>query len=174
MSTAVVPSTDFAVGFREMFLQEYATKELPVTKSVIDAVPEARKEYRPDPKARSASQLAWHLASSEVWFLSGIADGKFGDPTAAEKDAPKTIAEISQWYEKSAKKEVDRLRKLTPQQLAAPIDFYGVFNMPSFAYLQFLTKHSCHHRGQLAAYLRPMGSKCPDIYGGSADFPWKG
>ena len=26
-----------------------------------------------------------------------------------------------------------------------------------------------HHRGQLAAYLRPMGGKVPPIYGPSAD-----
>ena len=174
MSTAVTPSTDFAIGFREMFLEEYTRKEMATTKAVIDAVPEARKEYKPDPKARSANQLAWHLANSEVWFLSGIADGKFADPMAFEKDTPKTIAEISQWYETNAKKEVERLRKLTQQQLATPIDFFGVFNMPAYAYLLFQTKHSCHHRGQLCSYLRPMGSKCPDIYGGSADFPWQG
>jgi uncharacterized damage-inducible protein DinB len=172
MSTAVAPSTDFAIGFRDMFLEEYTRKEMVTTKSVIDAVPEARKEYKPDPKARSAGELAWHLANSEVWFLSGIADGKFGAST--EKDAPKTVAEISQWYEKNAKKEVERVRKLTPQQLATPIDFFGVFQLPAYAYLLFQTKHSCHHRGQLASYLRPMGGKCPDIYGGSADFPWQG
>ena len=26
-----------------------------------------------------------------------------------------------------------------------------------------------HHRGQLSAYLRPMGGKVPSIYGPSAD-----
>ena len=31
--------------------------------------------------------------------------------------------------------------------------------------------HSTHHRGQLAAYLRAMGSKVPPIYGDSADYP---
>ena len=30
---------------------------------------------------------------------------------------------------------------------------------------------SVHHRGQLSTYLRPMGSKVPSIYGGSADEP---
>jgi hypothetical protein len=29
--------------------------------------------------------------------------------------------------------------------------------------------HSIHQRGQLAAYLRGMGSKVPNIYGPSAD-----
>ncbi|HTD24401.1 MAG TPA: DinB family protein [Terriglobales bacterium] len=174
MSTAVAPSTDFATGFREMLLDDYTRKEMPTTKAVIDAIPESRKEYRPDPKARSAGQLAWHLANSEVWFLKGIADLQFPDPTAFEKDTPKTIAEISQWYETNAKKELERLRKLSPEQLATPVDFFGAFKMPAFAYLLFQSRHSCHHRGQLASYLRPMGSKCPDIYGGSYDFPWKG
>jgi uncharacterized damage-inducible protein DinB len=32
--------------------------------------------------------------------------------------------------------------------------------------------HSIHHRGQLSAYLRPMGAKVPSIYGGSADEPF--
>jgi uncharacterized damage-inducible protein DinB len=28
-----------------------------------------------------------------------------------------------------------------------------------------------HHRGQLSAYLRPMGAKVPSIYGPSGDDP---
>jgi uncharacterized damage-inducible protein DinB len=38
-------------------------------------------------------------------------------------------------------------------------------------YLQFMLFHTIHHRGQLAAYLRPMGAKVPNIYGGSFDEP---
>jgi uncharacterized damage-inducible protein DinB len=34
-----------------------------------------------------------------------------------------------------------------------------------------MLSHSAHHRGQLSAYLRPMGAKVPRIYGGSADEP---
>jgi uncharacterized damage-inducible protein DinB len=34
--------------------------------------------------------------------------------------------------------------------------------------------HGIHHRGQLMTYLRPMGSKVPSIYGGSADEPFQG
>jgi uncharacterized damage-inducible protein DinB len=36
-----------------------------------------------------------------------------------------------------------------------------------------INNHSVHHRGQLSTYLRPMGSKVPAIYGGSADEPFK-
>jgi uncharacterized damage-inducible protein DinB len=40
-------------------------------------------------------------------------------------------------------------------------------------YLQFMLMHLSHHRGQLSTYLRPMGSKVPSIYGGSADEPFQ-
>ena len=63
---------------------------------------------------------------------------------------------------------------MTPEQLTTPVDFAGVFKMPAFFYLGFVNNHSVHHRGQLAAYLRPMGSKVPSIYGGSDDEPWNG
>jgi len=32
--------------------------------------------------------------------------------------------------------------------------------------------HTIHHRGQLCAYLRQMGAKVPNIYGGSFDEPF--
>jgi uncharacterized damage-inducible protein DinB len=67
---------------------------------------------------------------------------------------------------------VDRIRALKAEQLATPIDFFGAFNLPAAFYLGFLNNHSIHHRGQLAVYLRPMGAKCPSIYGGSYDEPW--
>jgi uncharacterized damage-inducible protein DinB len=48
---------------------------------------------------------------------------------------------------------------------------FGMFNLPAVMYLQFMLNHSIHHRGQLSAYLRPMGAKVPSIYGGSFDEP---
>jgi uncharacterized damage-inducible protein DinB len=42
---------------------------------------------------------------------------------------------------------------------------------PAASLLGFANNHSTHHRGQLAAYLRAMGSKVPAIYGASADQP---
>jgi len=49
-----------------------------------------------------------------------------------------------------------------------------MFQWPNVSYLGFANNHSVHHRGQLASYLRAMGSKVPAIYGGSADEPFQG
>jgi uncharacterized damage-inducible protein DinB len=63
---------------------------------------------------------------------------------------------------------------MTPQQLATPVNFLSLFTFPAFVYLGLVNNHSIHHRGQLSTYLRPMGSKVPSIYGGSADEPMAG
>ena len=56
--------------------------ESETTKKIIRAIPEEKKTYKPDPKAKSAHELAWHIATSEVWFIDGVINGKFsmGEP----------------------------------------------------------------------------------------------
>ena len=74
-------------------------------------------------------------------------------------------------YDEHFHRAADRVRAMAPEQLATPVDFLGTFNFPAAFYLAFLNNHSVHHRGALATYLRPMGSKVPCIYGGSYDEP---
>ena len=52
-------------------------REAEITKRVIAAVPDDKSDYRPDPNARTARELAWHLANTDIQFLDGIADLKF-------------------------------------------------------------------------------------------------
>ena len=75
------------------------------------------------------------------------------------------------YYDAEIPKAIEAVKKLTPEQLAKPVQFFAWTN-PNVAYAQFLLKHTIHHRGQLSAYLRPMGAKVPAIYGGSADEPF--
>jgi len=45
--------------------------EHPVTKRVIEAIPLDKGDYRPEPVAKSALELAWHIVAAEQRFLSG-------------------------------------------------------------------------------------------------------
>lgn len=171
MSSAPQPSPEFAAGFREAFLQGLEF-EIPTTMKVIAAVPDAKRDWKPDPKARSAWELAWHIASEDVIFLEQIAEGKFSFPDSRyEKEQPATTADMAEWYQRRMKDAIAKVRKMTPQQLVQPLDFLGMFKFPAFVYFTFMSNHSIHHRGQLSTYLRPMGGKVPSIYGGSADEP---
>lgn len=48
---------EFALAYREEMLQGL-TKELPTTKKVLAAIPDSKRDYRPDANARSAWELA--------------------------------------------------------------------------------------------------------------------
>lgn len=167
MSQQITP--EFALGYRAVLLDGFKN-EVEVTKRVIGAIPDAKADYRPDPNARTARELMWHLANTDVQFLDGIADLKFNMETSETK--PQTAAEVVAWYDENMKRGIARVEAMSAEQLLTPVNFFGVFNMPSVFYLGFLNNHCIHHRGELATYLRPMGSKVPSIYGGSYDEPF--
>lgn len=174
MAAAPKPSPvtpEFALTYTEMMLASLAA-EMQITKKVLAAIPEGLRDYRPDPKARSAYELAWHIAYEDVQFLQGIARLKI--EMAPPKEPPSSIGEIVTWYGEHLPAAIKQVQAMTAKQLLTPVDFFGLFKWPVFQYLPFMSDHSIHHRGQLSCYLRPMGSKVPSIYGGSADEPFKG
>jgi uncharacterized damage-inducible protein DinB len=168
MSQGLTP--EFALGYRALMLDGVA-REAEITKKVIAAIPDAQSHYKPDPNARSAKELAWHLANTDVQFLDGIADLEFKMETPEHK--PQTSAEVAGWYDENMRRGVARVQAMTAEQLLTPVNFVGLFDLPAILYLGFLNNHSIHHRGALATYLRPMGSKIPSIYGGSYDEPFQ-
>lgn len=160
---------EFVLGYRALML-DGIQREAEITRKVIAAVPDAKADYRPDPNARTAKELMWHLANSDVQFLDGIGALKFSMESPEHK--PQTSAEVAKWYDESVKRAVATIAKMSAEQLMTPVAFFGVFNLPAAMYLGFMNNHSIHHRGELATYLRPMGSKVPSIYGGSYDEPF--
>lgn len=139
------------------------------TKSVIEAIPRDKGDYRPDGISRSALDLAWHIVSTEMRFMEAVAAGEFDLTPRPRPDSLKTSEDVARWYEDAFGPHFEKLTKLSKEQLVKIVDFRGLFQLPAVAYLNFLLHHSIHHRGQLSAYLRPMGAKVPSIYGESYD-----
>jgi uncharacterized damage-inducible protein DinB len=149
-------------------------QEIETTCKVLNAVGTGNRDYRPDPKSRTAWELATHLATADVWFVDSIIDGKFQmDPEAAKafEASFKTPEDLVKFYRETMPAKLNTLRAKSGAALAESIDFFGVVQMPGAALIGLANNHSVHHRGQLAAYLRAMGSAVPSIYGGSADQP---
>jgi uncharacterized damage-inducible protein DinB len=140
------------------------------TKNVIAAIPADKGEYKPDEYSKCSLELARHIAAAEARLTSIPIEGKF-DPSGPSPipDSVKTPAELAAWYEQSTADKLQKLKSLTPEQLTKIVDFRGLFQLPAVMYLEFASNHSIHHRGQLSAYLRSMGSKVPPIYGESYD-----
>jgi uncharacterized damage-inducible protein DinB len=151
------------------FMLPAVKREHSATRSVIDAIPAARNEYRPDPNSKTAMELAWHIAAAEQRFYGGIASGAFDFSPIHRPENVQTPRQIGEWYGESYSKNLERMTKLSGEQLAKTVDFRGMFQMPAVAFLQFSLHHSVHHRGQLSTYLRAMGGRVPAIYGESYD-----
>lgn len=142
------------------------------TCEVIAAVNEDNRNYKPDPKSRSAWDLAVHIATSDVFILDGIVKGAFVYDEAAAKQQEsqfKKVSEIVDFYKKVFPEKLKALRTLPAAKMTDTLDFFGVMKMSRAQFVLFANNHSTHHRGQLAAYLRALGSKVPNIYGPSAD-----
>jgi uncharacterized damage-inducible protein DinB len=146
--------------------------EFPATCQVLAAVNDDNRAYKPDPKSRSAWDLATHLATADIWFIDSILNGKFEwNPDAAKQAESqfKNVKDIVDFYKKAFPAKLAQLRALPAEKLTATVSFFGMMEMPNVKYIGFANNHCIHHRGQLAAYLRAMGSKVPNIYGPSAD-----
>lgn len=145
-------------------------REFETTKKVIAAVPDGQRDYRPDPKSRTAWELATHIATADVWFVDSIVKGQFD--TGGEQKLPAEMTSVTgvvSWYDRAFPAALDRLVKMTPDEMVRIADFYGMMKLPAIGFLGLANNHGIHHRGQLASYLRAMGSKVPALYGMSAD-----
>jgi uncharacterized damage-inducible protein DinB len=146
--------------------------EFPATARVLAAVTDDARDYRPDPKSRTAWQLATHLATADIWFIDSIVAGRFewdDEKTKLAEGRFTRVNDIVDFYQKTFPAKLAALRAMSGEQLAETLDFFGMMQKPRARWIGFANNHSIHHRGQLAAYLRAMGSKVPNIYGPSAD-----
>jgi uncharacterized damage-inducible protein DinB len=139
------------------------------TKAVLAAVPSANLDYRPDPCAKTASELVRHIAVAENRFLECVITGAFNSNSPLLPEELTTPLEVAAWYETNFLRNFEAVSRLSGEQLIRAVDFRGMFERPAYFFLQLCLVHSVHHRGQLSTYLRPMGSKVPAIYGESYD-----
>lgn len=159
---------EFAAGLRD-FLLDALDSEVSATSKVILAMPEGAGDYKPGEKSMPAKTLAFHIVASEIWFLESVAAGAFGP--FPEGEGPSTPAGVVDWWNEVRPAARQKVAALSGDQLAAIVDFHGMFQLPAAAFINIANVHCIHHRGQLSAYLRPMGGRVPSIYGGSADEP---
>ena len=136
------------------------------TYKAINAVPDAKKDYKPEPNSRSAWDLAHHIAICDVGFLHAVAANSFSVFPA--KCNATSIPELAAWYKQEMPKALEKVLALDGQHLSQIVEAFGM-KLPSATYLMFCNNHMIHHRGQLTTYIRPTGGKVPAMYGPSYD-----
>ena len=150
---------------------KYWEKEAPATRTVLSRIPEG-SDYRPDPKSRTAREIAWLIVHEERALAEGLAKGVV---EWADAPAPATMKEVLEAYDRQHDDLTRRLHAVEASVWEGDVAFmYGgqeVMRAPGYENAWGFLLDMIHHRGQLSTYLRPMGSTVPQIYGPSADEP---
>ena len=145
---------------------DFWAKESQTTRNVLARIPEG-SAYRPDPKSRTAQEIAWQIVCEEKMLIDALEQGRAG---WAPPPLPKTMKEVLDAYEQQSAAIVRRLTALSQERWKGTLDFFGSQRPASPMAWSFLFD-IVHHRGQITTYLRPMGSTVPQVYGPSADEP---
>jgi uncharacterized damage-inducible protein DinB len=153
------------VDEKSLFLG-FWTKEANTTRTVLARIPEG-SDYRPDPKSRTAKDIAWQIVCEEKMLIDALESGKMEWTPAP---APATMKEIVGVYETQSADIGTRLKGLAADRWSGTLEFFGRQRPAAPMAWSFLFD-IVHHRGQITTYLRPMGSTVPQIYGPSADEP---
>jgi uncharacterized damage-inducible protein DinB len=153
---------------REFFV-ERRRAENPVFLKVLESLPADRLSYKPHDRSPSAEQLVWTLTNELKAALDAATEFK------AEwnpRPAP-PLNEMLSLFEKWSHQLTDVVAAMDEDSWNKTAHFYYngkvVSEQPVGQFLWFLLFDAIHHRGQLSAYLRPMGGTVPAIYGPSAD-----
>ena len=140
--------------------------EAATTHKVLSRIPEG-SDYRPDPKSRTAKEIAWQIVCEEKMIIEALESGIVEWHPA---DAPATMREIADTYHRQSLDIVRRWKTLPDSAWTGSLKFFGHERPASPMAWSFLFD-IVHHRGQISTYLRPMGSTVPQIYGPSGDEP---
>ena len=141
-------------------------RESKTTRNVLARIPEG-STYRPDPKSRTAGEIAWQIACEEKMLIEALETGRAEWKPAS---APPTMKELLEIYETQSADIVQRMKALPTTRWYGTLEFFGGQRPAAPMAWSFLFD-IVHHRGQITTYLRPMGSTVPQIYGPSADEP---
>ena len=142
------------------------TNESKTTRNVLARIPEG-SEYRPDPKSRTAKEIAWQIVCEEKMISDALESGK---AEWAPPPMPATAKEVLEAYEEQSAGMARRWNALPAAKWDGTLEFFGKQRPAAPMAWSFLFD-IVHHRGQITTYLRPMGSTVPQIYGPSGDEP---
>ena len=137
---------------------------------VLGAVPPDKLDWKPEARSRTAGELLGHLIGHEQDLVelvdTGVINHRMQVPFTDHADG---VAK----FKASREELVEKLARLDDAAWTSEGKFLVngnvIYTLPRMQLAWILFLDAVHHRGQLSTYLRPMGSKCPAIYGPSAD-----
>lgn len=156
---------------KEAFLKTVAS-ETPIFERVLKAIPADHQDYRPDPKSKTAPELAATIVGEIGMYAKFLKNGvidmdtEFQPGTGSAEEM--AMAATKGWQEATA---IASAMSDAEWEMEADMQMGGKSGWKTTRgeMAWGMLFDLVHHRGQLSTYLRAMGGKVPSIYGPSAD-----
>jgi hypothetical protein len=156
---------------KEYFMEVFPG-EVPKFVNVVNALPAEKMTWKPDPKSRTAIELASVMATELGDVFAMLDAGSFAYDPAGQKvfSSPSEAAAALKTNADKVQARVAGMSDADWESSAAMMmDGKAVWESTRGGMAWGFLFDLIHHRGQLATYIRPMGGKVPEIYGPSAD-----
>ena len=157
----------------EMYMAELEG-EAASTRRILESVPEAKYDWRPNEKAMSMAELCGHIASVPGGMAQVLGGQSFDISQITGPDAvPANRAELLATHDaavRGAQEWLSGLGDAANETWKFTRGDEVLMELPRVAAIRsFMFNHLYHHRGQLSTYLRVAGERVPSIYGPTAD-----
>jgi len=158
----------------ELLLIEF-DEEIKKTRTMLERVPEDKKDFTPHPKSMPLNKLAPHVAQLTGFGLVVLTTPSLDFATAKFPPVPfDSAAQLVKTFDEGAAKARTALKNTPDDAWTQPWKLtFGdkpIFSGSRFlAYRQMFMNHLVHHRAQLGVYLRLNEKPVPSTYGPSAD-----
>jgi uncharacterized damage-inducible protein DinB len=158
----------------ELLLTEF-DEEIKKTRTMLERVPEDKKDFAPHPKSMPLNKLAPHVAQLAGFGLIILTTPELDFGKTKMPSVPfESAAQLVKTFDEGAAKARAAL-KSTPDAAWTESWKLSFGDKPIFsgtrflAYRQMFLNHIVHHRAQLGVYLRLNEKPVPSTYGPSAD-----
>jgi uncharacterized damage-inducible protein DinB len=152
-------------------------RELKVTRTVLERLPEAHYGWKPHDKSMSLGNLALHVAELPAWITATIAHDELDAASAPRPPAElKSRAELLDRFDRNAAATREAVAQFDADNYDRPWtmrkgDQIIVTRSRATVYRVWCINHLIHHRAQLCVYLRLLNVPVPTVYFNTADDP---
>lgn len=161
-----ISESDYLIGGNEMYrkVEDFQKDWAISSKGTIIAIKALKDDKLDQSIVEGHNTLGWlseHLVGAMTGF-GGLVG--FEIPLAAKGEAPKTVEELINNYETSAKAVAEQSKSLTDEDLVRVVKgFMG--DAPIGSILRGMIDHQTHHRGQMTVLIRQAGLEVPGVMG---------
>jgi uncharacterized damage-inducible protein DinB len=152
-------------------------RELTVTRTVLERLPEEHYAWKPHEKSMTLGQLALHVSDMPDWIRATIGQDELDAANAPRPPAVlRDRAELLGRFDRNVVAMRQAVARFDMAKWKMPWSMRNgeqviVTRPRAVVYRVWCVNHMIHHRGQLCLYLRLLNVAVPTVYFNTADDP---